>query len=132
MKAPETIQTPEAYLAWVPEKRRAALTTVHELILRCAPKLEPVIAYGMLGYGLEPYQTKSGCSGEWPRVALANQKAHMSLYLCCGGENGGYLAEQAKDRLGKVSVGKSCIRFTKLEHLNLEVVEELLKQAAKA
>lgn len=132
MKAPESIKTPEAYLAWVPEKRRGAMNTLHELILRAAPTLKPEIAYGMIGYGVEPYETKSGCSGEWPRVALASQKAHMSLYLCCGGEDGSSLAEEAKDRLGKVSVGKSCIRFTKLENLNLEVVEDLLKQAAKA
>ena len=131
MKAPETVKTPEDYFAWVPEKRREAMQALHALICRTAPKLEPTIVYGMIGYGLEPYETKSGCSGEWPRVALANQKGHMSLYLCCSGKDGGYLPEQAKDRLGKVSVGKSCIRFTKLENLNLDVVEELLRVAAK-
>ncbi|MBK1826709.1 iron chaperone [Haloferula rosea] len=130
MKAPDAITTPADYLAWVPEKRREAMTTMHQLIRRTAPDLEPVIVYGMIGYGLEPYRTQSGCSGEWPRIALASQKAHMSLYLCGEGENGCYPAEEAKERLGKVSVGKSCIRFTKLENLNLEVVEELVAKAA--
>jgi len=32
--------------------------------------------------------------------------------------------------LGKVSVGKSCIRFKRLEDLNLEVVAELVRTAA--
>ncbi len=35
-------------------------------------------------------------------------------------------------RLGKVSTGKSCIRFTKLENLNLEVAMELVRIAAKS
>lgn len=129
MKAPDSIKTPEDYLDWVPEKRGEALRTLHELIRRVAPDLEPCITYGMIGYGLEPYENRSGGSGDWPRIALANQKAHMSLYLCCEGPDG-YLAEQAADRLGKVSVGKSCIRFTKLENLRLEVVEELVRKAA--
>ncbi len=129
MKAPDTITTPEDYLAWVPEKRRPDLTTLHELIRREAPALEPCIVYGMIGYGMRPYETKSGCSGEWPLIALANQKAHMSLYLCCDGPDG-YLAEKAADRLGKVSVGKSCVRFTRLENVNLEVVAELVREAA--
>ena len=130
MKAPESVTTPEAYIAWVPEKRREALQTLHDLIRRVAPGLEPCITYGMMGYGLKPYETKSGSQGEWPVVALANQKAHMSLYLCCDGPDG-YLAEKAADRLGKVSVGKSCVRFTKLENLNLDVVEELVVEAAQ-
>ena len=129
MKAPDTIKTPDDYLAWVPEKRREAMMAMHQLIRRNAPELEPVIVYGMIGYGLEPYRTKSGCSGEWPKIALASQKAHMSLYLCCEGPDG-YLAEKAKERLGKVSVGKSCIRFTRLENVNLDVVEELVRKAA--
>ncbi|BCX48186.1 DUF1801 domain-containing protein [Haloferula helveola] len=124
------MKTAEDYLEWVPEKRRDAMRALHELIRRTAPDLEPVIVYGMIGYGMRPYETKSGSSGEWPLVALANQKAHMSLYLCCDGPDG-YLAEKAAARLGKVSVGKSCVRFTKLENLNLDVVEELVIEAAK-
>ncbi|MEM1084841.1 MAG: DUF1801 domain-containing protein [Verrucomicrobiota bacterium] len=130
MKAPDDIKTPEAYLAQVPEGRRAAMMELHRLIRKTVPKLKPVICHGMIGYGLRPYETKSGCKGEWPLVALANQKRHISLYLCASGPEG-YLPEDAKERLGKVSVGKGCIRFTKLENLNLEVAMDLVREAAK-
>lgn len=132
MKAPASIKTAEDYLEWVPEKRQPAMRALHDMIRRLAPNLEPCIVYGMIGYGLEPYETKSGSKGEWPRIALANQKAHISLYMGCDGCDDGYLVEQAKDRLGKVSVGKSCIRFTKLENLNLKVVEELVTKVAQS
>jgi len=129
MKAGDDVTTPEQYLAQVPEGRREDLTRLHKLICKTVPKLKPTICYGMIGYGVQPDETKSGCKGDAPVVALANQVRHMSLYVGCDGESG-YLIEQAKERLGKVSVGKSCIRFTKLEKLNVEVAMELVKQAA--
>ena len=46
-------------------------------------------------------------------------------------ENGEYVAEKNKARLGKVSVGKSCIRFKKLEDINLNVATELAKKTLK-
>lgn len=63
-------------------------------------------------------------------VALASQKNHISFYLGCAADDDGYLAENNKERLGKVSVGHSCIRFKKLEDLNLKVAMELVKKAA--
>ncbi|WP_193212215.1 iron chaperone [Luteolibacter marinus] len=129
MKAPGHITTAEEYLAWVPEPRRAALTALHELILKAAPSLTPAIVHGMIGYGPARDRTKNGGEGEWFTIGLANQKRNMSLYFCAV-EDGVYLAEGAKERLGKVSVGKSCVRFTRLEHLDLAVVGELVKRAA--
>jgi hypothetical protein len=44
--------------------------------------------------------------------------------------DGEYVAEKYKEKLGKVSVGKSCIRFKKLEDLNLETFKKVIKEAA--
>ena len=38
---------------------------------------------------------------------------------------------EPKKDLGKVSVGRSCIRFKKLTDLNLPAVKKLLQKAAK-
>ena len=54
----------------------------------------------------------------------------MSLYICAADDDG-YLAESNAERLGQVSVGKSCIRFTKLENLDLDVAGELCRRAAQ-
>lgn len=67
---------------------------------------------------------------DWPIVALASQKNYVSLYVCAI-EDGEYLAEKYKSKLGTVSVGKSCIRFKKLEDLNLPELEQVIKLAAK-
>ncbi len=107
------------------------LVALDKLILASAPDLSPVkgrIFMGMLSYGLVPYKTKSGSNyTEWPAVMLAPQKNYLSLYVCAADKKGNYLAETYCDRLGKVSCGKSCIRFKKLDDLDLKVVEEMLR-----
>jgi hypothetical protein len=130
LKAAADIKTPAQYLARLPAERRTALAKLHSAIRRAAPSLRPRIAYGMIGYGCHHYRYASGREGESPVIALASQKQHISLYLClCDGT--GYLPEKNKARLGKVSVGKSCIRFRRLEDLNLPVAMQLVKTAAR-
>jgi len=43
-----------------------------------------------------------------------------------------YLAEQAKARLGKASVGKSCIRFKRLADIELDALGDVLAKARRA
>ena len=38
---------------------------------------------------------------------------------------GGYVAELNKDRLPKANIGKSCIRFKKLDDLDVDVLKEI-------
>jgi Domain of unknown function (DU1801) len=117
------------YLAALPDGRRQAMTEVHGVIRRAAPQLECSMAGAMIGYGPFHYRYASGREGDTFIVSLANQKRHVSLYLCAE-VDGEYLAEANADRLGHVSVGKSCIRFTKLENLDLDVTAELVRLAA--
>jgi len=63
---------------------------------------------GILVYGLYHYKYASGREGDWFVVGLASQKNYVSLYTCACDKDG-YLAENNQDRLGKASVGRSCI-----------------------
>ena len=62
MKAPDHVKTAEEYLAQVPENRKAAMRELHERICKEVPELKAEICHGMIGYGVRPYKTKSGCS----------------------------------------------------------------------
>lgn len=101
------------------------------LIRATSPALKPQFVSGMsmtmLGYGVVPYKYASGRSGEWPLVAIAPQKNYGALYICAT-TDGEYYAEKYKDRLGKVSCGRSCIRFKKPEDINLSTVAEIVKE----
>lgn len=129
MKAAADVTTPAEYIASLPDDRRADVQALDRLIRKAAPKLKPHVRSGMLGYGPYRYKYASGREGESAVIGLASQKNHISLYFCTM-EDGEYLAEKNKDKLGKVSVGRSCVRFKKLADLDLKGATELIAQAA--
>lgn len=118
------------YLAALPEERRAQIQFLYDFICKTVPKLKPHFVYNMIGFGSFPYINYKKQEMQWPVLALASQKQYISLYVCCAPE-GKYLAEKHKKELGKVNVGKSCIRFGKVEDLHLKAIAALLKEAAK-
>jgi hypothetical protein len=126
-----TFTSPTQYIAAVDEAKRADLTKLHRFIRAALPDHKPCIVHGMIGYGEFHYRYASGREGDTARVVLASNKTGFSVYVSCIDENG-YLAEQAKARLGKASVGKSCIRFKRLEDIELDVLGEVLAKARTA
>jgi uncharacterized protein YdhG (YjbR/CyaY superfamily) len=130
MFKPTKAKSVKEYLATVPKERKDAILFLHDFIQKSAPTLKPHFAYNMLGYGSFPYKNYKKEMIKWPIIALANQKNYISVYVCSvvGGQ---YVAEKYKEELGKVSVGKSCIRFKKREDINLPVLKKVIKEAAK-
>jgi Domain of unknown function (DU1801) len=121
----------EEHIDSLPDDRRELVRTVHETVRAAAPELETKMWSGkFIGYGTYHYRYASGREGDWFPIGLANNKQYVSLYLCACDDDG-YLAEQNAARLGNVSVGKSCIRFKRLEDLDLDVVSELCGRAAE-
>lgn len=130
MFKPVGAKTVDEYFALLEDERKKQIEVIDTLIRTTVPGLKRHFAYNMLGYGTFKYKNNKKQELDWPVIALASQKNYISLYVCCVVE-GKYLAEGFKDRLGKVSVGKSCIRFKKVEDLNLDVVKDLLLAAQK-
>lgn len=122
--------TPAQYIAAVPEPKREVLRKLHALIRRTLPSFEPFVIHGMLGYGKYHYRYESGHEGDSCRVGLASTKSGFSLHVCAA-DASGWLVEKAKARLGKVDVGKSCIRFKRLDDLNLSALEEVLAKSGR-
>ena len=110
-------------------EREPILRELDKMILEYAPsfprELHSGMSMTMLGYGVFPYKYASGRQGEWPIIAIAPQKNYVSLYVCAM-IDGEYMAEKFVGKLGKVSIGKSCIRFKKIEDLNMDTIKEIL------
>jgi hypothetical protein len=123
-------KTVEQYIASVPAERKELVLFFHDFIRKAAPSLKSYLAYNMLGYGAFPYKNYKKESITWPVIALANQKNYLSIYVCAV-IDGKYVAEKYKGLLGKVSVGKSCIRFKKKEDVHLPTLKKVLQLAAK-
>ncbi len=118
------------YIHSVPEERRKDITFLHAFIQKHAPDLSVFFAYNMSGYGKLRYTNYKKEIQDWPLIAIANQKNYISVYVCAL-VDGEYVAEKFKNELGKVSVGRSCIRFKKIEDVNLKTLEKVIKVAVK-
>jgi uncharacterized protein YdhG (YjbR/CyaY superfamily) len=130
MFKPTAAATPEEYIAQIDEPRRSEIQKIHDFIRQKAPELQPYMQSGMIGYGREHYKTKSGQEGEWFVLGLASRKNYISVYSCTT-KDGEYIAEKYKDKLGKTSVGRSCMRFKKFEDINFDGLKEVIQASAK-
>ena len=134
---PDTV---EAYLAQLPEDRRAVLQAVRAVILKNLPKgYEEGIQYGMIGYYVphNVYPAGYHCdpSQPLPFASLASQKNHMALYLMCiyGNPEQERWFREAWSKSGKkLDMGKSCVRFKKLEDVPLQVIGQAVKRVPVA
>ena len=127
-----TATTPQEYIAELEEPRRGQIQQLHDLIRKAAPKLQPHIDMGAIGYGTMHYVYESGREGDCSIIGLANNKRAISLYFSTQGPDGGYLVDSFRDQLPEADVGKGCVRFTKLDKVDLSVLREMVKTASKS
>ena len=128
--------TIEQYLSELPEERRAAVATVRHVILKNLDKdYEEGMQYGMIGFyvphRIYPAGYHTDPKQPLPFASLASQKDYMSLYMMTvygeGAEETWFRNEWAKT--GKpLDMGKSCIRFKRLEDLALNVIGEAIRR----
>ena len=120
------------YLAKLPPERRLSIAQVRETILKNLPEgYEEVMNWGMITYQV-PLEIYPDTYNKKPLMyaALANQKNHMAVYL-----TGIYMDEKLNQefedsykKTGKrYDVGKSCVRFRKLDDLPLPLIGESIK-----
>lgn len=127
--------TVQQYLASLPEDRRVALQGVRKVILKNLDGYEEGMLYGMIGYYVphSTYPAGYHCDPSKPLcfAALASQKNYMSLYLMAAYGSPEHLKwfEQEWAKTGKKrDMGKSCIRFKRLDDLALEVIGESIRR----
>lgn len=121
----------EEYLMAIPTDRQKDIYFLHDFIQKTLPDCKPYFASNMIGYGVFYYLDSKKQKRDWPIIALANQKNYISLYICST-DGKKYVAEKYEKKLGKVSVGRSCIRFKKIEDVNLDILATILKIAEES
>ncbi|MGZ8379881.1 MAG: DUF1801 domain-containing protein [Gemmatirosa sp.] len=129
--------TVEAYLAELPEDRRAVVSAARDLVLRHLPAgYQEAMGFGMICYNVplsdypDTYNKQPLCY-----AALAAQKRHYALYLT---NVYGDSPEERRLRKAfaarglKLDMGKSCLRFKKLEDLALDAVGDVVASTPPA
>lgn len=126
-----TATSAEEYLASLPEDRREAVQAVRQVVLDHLPDgFEEGMSHGMLAWYLPLERFGDTYNGEPLGLAgIASQKNYMSLHLLTVY---GDPIEEAWFRRryaasGKrLDMGKSCVRFTRLDELPLDVIGETI------
>jgi hypothetical protein len=131
MKGQLAVSTPAEYISNLDEPRKSEVAALDALIRKVAPKLEPFIYKGMLGYGPLHYKYASGREGDWFRMGIASNQNYISLYISAGDQSG-YVAERYKEALPKANIGKACVRFKRLSDLDQTALKKLIKEGAAA
>ncbi len=127
--------TVKEYLDSLPEDRRKALAKVRREIRNNLPKgYEEGMQFGMIGYYIPLKRYPETYNGQpLSYAALASQKRHMAVYL-----NNIYADpdtqrwfEDAYEATGKrMDMGKSCVRFRRLDDLPLELIGEAIARTS--
>lgn len=123
--------SPEEMIAAAPPGRREALKAVVEVIRANLPAgYKEGIQYGMIGWYV-PLEQFGDTYNKQPLAlaGIANQKNYMSLYLNSvygNQETERWFRERFAASGKKLNMGKSCVRFRKLEDLPLDVIGETI------
>lgn len=128
--------TVKAYLASLPADRRHAIEQIRQVILKnLDPTYEEGVQYGMIGYYVphSVYPAGYHCDPKQPLpfISLASQKHHMAVYLYClyqdTTEENWFQKAWAKTGK-KLDMGKSCVRFKKIEDVALDIIGQAVKR----
>jgi hypothetical protein len=128
--------TVDEFLAQLPDDRRAVLQAVRQAILDNLDKdYHEGMQYGMISYSVPHHVFPAGyhCDPTQPLpfAHLASQKNHMALYML------GLYASPAQEQWfreawlqtgRKLDMGKSCVRFKRLEDVALDVIGEAIRR----
>lgn len=107
------------------EKRKDETRTLIPIFERVSKQNAVVWHTGIIGFGRYDYRYESGHSGFAPKTGFAPRKSAITFYLFI--EEGDL--DVHLEKLGKHRKGKGCIYVNKLEDIDLDVLEELIKES---
>ncbi len=125
------------YLDEIPAERKDAFSKLRETILANLPKgFVEEMSYGMIGYVVPHsiYPKGYHCDPKLPLpfFSIASQKNFIALYhmgLYADTELlEWFINEYPKHSKTKLDMGKSCIRFKKVDQIPYELIGDLLKK----
>jgi uncharacterized protein YdhG (YjbR/CyaY superfamily) len=123
--------TVAAYLNALPDERRAVIEEVREVILANLPDgYVESMNWGMISYEV-PLERYPDTYNKQPLgyVGLASQKNHMSLYLMTvymNESSAESFTSRYRESGKKLDMGKSCVRFKKVDDLPLDLIGEVI------
>jgi hypothetical protein len=116
--------TPEQYIDGLDGSRQADIARLHGRIRDVAPTMQAYVERGFMAYGRYEYRYASGREGNWFVLGLASNKYYISLYAPT------LSLEPYVARLPKANLGRGCIRFKRVDDIDLRVIDDVVRASA--
>ncbi|MBY6156190.1 DUF1801 domain-containing protein [Pseudooceanicola nitratireducens] len=127
-KTTPTDVAPQDFLAGVePPRRRAQGEVLLQLFDRVTGWKARMWGPSIIGYGRYDYTYASGRTGSWLATGFSPRKAALSIYIMPGYQD----YSEILSRLGPHRLGKSCLYITRLDAVDMTVLEELIRTGLK-
>jgi len=133
--ASSSAESVEQYLGELPDDRRDAIAEVRDTILANLPAgVVEVMNWGMICYEI-PLEVFPDTYNNKPLMyaGLASQKNHMSVYLhsiYMNEDDADWFANAYRETGKKLDMGKSCVRFKKIEQLPVDLVGQAIAKVS--
>ncbi len=125
------------YIDSQPEPKRADIESLHLRIIQVLPKCKlwfldgkddkgKIVTNPQIGYGLQTIKYTNGKTKEFYQVGISANTTGISVYIM-GIEDKKYLPETYGKRKGKASVTGYCIKFKKLQDINIDILETAIR-----
>ncbi|HYI67936.1 MAG TPA: DUF1801 domain-containing protein [Candidatus Limnocylindrales bacterium] len=123
--------TVDEYIASLPDDRRTAVEAVRNVVRENLPEgFQEGMQYGMIGWYIPLERFPDTYNGQPLGLAgLASQRSYMSLYLntVYGDPQTEHWFKERYAASGKtLNMGKSCVRFRRLDELPLDVIGQTI------
>jgi hypothetical protein len=131
-----TASNPLDYINSLPAERKEAISKLRDIVIKNLPKgFSEVMNYGMLGYvvphSLYPNGYHADPKQPLPFMNIASQKNFIAFYYMGFGNKKileWFENEYPKHCHTKLDMGKSCIRFKKIDQIPYELIGELVQK----
>ncbi|HSW80025.1 MAG TPA: DUF1801 domain-containing protein [Candidatus Saccharimonadales bacterium] len=108
------------------EKKRADGFTLLEIFEQLTGEKPKMWGTSIIGFGQYHYKSeRSSQEGDWMLTGFSPRKQALTLYLMLG--HGDYT--DLLEKLGKHKTGKGCLYINKLEDVDREILEKLIKKS---
>lgn len=131
--------SPQDYINQIPEDRKEVVYKIREIILSNLPKgYEETLQYNMLSYvvpkSIYPNGYHCNPKEDLPFISFASQKNFIALYHMGIYANeellNWFTTEYPKHCKTKLDMGKSCIRFKKMDDIPFDLIKELVQKVS--
>jgi hypothetical protein len=125
------------YINDIPEPKRNDMQELHKLILKILPKgrlwfddgknsENKTVANPTIGYGFHTIKYADGKTRDFFQVGISANTTGISVYIL-GISDKTYLPQTYGKAIGKASVTGYCIKFKKLQDINISTLEAAIQ-----